>query len=64
MSFSRRVFVSTPDDKPLTEGHRALKSGIIKKIEEVGYGTEIFNIPDQGAAWPGTYHGALATWTR
>jgi hypothetical protein len=43
MPFPRRVFVSTPEDKPLTEGHKALKWGIINKIEEAGYKAEIFD---------------------
>jgi hypothetical protein len=39
----RRVFVSAPEDKPLTAGHKALKDGVIEKIKEAGYFPEMFN---------------------
>lgn len=53
MLFPRRIFVSTPEDTPLTEGHKALKRSIINKIGEAGYRTEVFNSLQTGSSMAG-----------
>src|SRR5947207_9569372 len=45
MSLTRRIYVSLPVDKWLTEAQNTLKWAIVRKIEDLGYKTEIFFDP-------------------
>ena len=57
MPVTRRIYVSMPADRWLTDNQNALKWGIVEEIERLGYTPEIFTDPrgipslSAGKAW-------------
>lgn len=51
MSFPRRVFVSMPADRWLSDAQNRLKWGIVERIEALGFIAEIFTDPSGRQSW-------------
>jgi len=62
MTVTRRIYVSMPSDKPLSQVENALKWGIVEEIKKLGYQPEIFISAKSMVGLAAGRHGTWSEW--